>query len=202
VRAAVAGSLAAVLIGLGLSGCVRASTADSDTIESSRHPDCPPEDGGAAANGVILMAQSVPSASWVPCMSADLPSGWNFEGLRAENGTARFTLTSDRNGGTQTIDIRLDPSCDTQNSTEIHSNRRGMQKFLRITQTVPSLEGQRYYVFEGGCITFDLALGGENRGEPLALVDQVVDAVSREDLRAQVHDESDGRLSLDPAGDG
>jgi hypothetical protein len=201
VRGIVAGSLMAVLIGLGLSGCTRASTADSDTVNSSVHPDCPPDDGGGAANGVILMAQSVPTASWVPCMSADLPSGWEFAGLRAESGRSRFTFTSDRNG-TQTIDIRLDPSCDTAGSTEIHSDRDGMERFQRVTQTVPSFEGQRYYVFAGGCITFDFALSGDNRGEPLALVDQVVGAVSREDLREQVHDESDGRLSLDPAGDG
>ena len=49
-----------------------------------------------------------------------------------------------------------------------------------------------------GCIILDFRLTGDNRGEPLAMATQVVGAVSRADLRDQVHDESDGRLQLDP----
>jgi hypothetical protein len=67
--------------------------------------------------------------------------------------------------------------------------------------TTPRFEGERYYVFEGGCITFVFRLGGESRGEPLALATQAVGAVSRADLLDQVHDESDRRLELDPPGE-
>jgi hypothetical protein len=69
--------------------------------------------------------------------------------------------------------------------------------------TTPRFEGERYYVFDGGCIVLDFRLSADNRGEPLALATQVVGAVSRADLRDQVHQESDGRLQLDPPeGDG
>ena len=66
--------------------------------------------------------------------------------------------------------------------------------------TTPRFEGQRYYVFEGGCITFDFQLDdkGENRAEALALATQTVGAVNRKDLQAQVHAASGGRLELDP----
>jgi hypothetical protein len=66
--------------------------------------------------------------------------------------------------------------------------------------TTPRFEGKRYYLFDGGCITFVFRLGGDsdNRGEPLALATQAVGAVSRADLLRQVHDDSGGRLSLDP----
>ena len=52
----------------------------------------------AADNGVILMAQSVPTATWVPCISNALPLGWQFHHLDARNGVARFWLDSDRDG--------------------------------------------------------------------------------------------------------
>ncbi len=77
-----------------------------------------------------------------------------------------------------------------------------MRRFERVTLTTPRFEGERYYVFDGGCITFTFRLTGDSRGEPLALATQSVGAISREDLLAQVHDESDGRLSLDPATEG
>jgi hypothetical protein len=73
-----------------------------------------------------------------------------------------------------------------------------MDRFERVTTTTPRFEGERYYVFDGGCITFVFRLGGESRGEPLALATQAIGAVSRADLVAQVREQSDGRLELDP----
>ena len=73
-----------------------------------------------------------------------------------------------------------------------------MERFERVRETTPDYEGERYYVFDGGCITFVFRLSGESRGEPLALATQVVGVISRDDLRDQVYEESGGRLSLDP----
>ena len=111
---------------------------------------------------------------------------------------ALFRLSSDRDGQDQQIDVRLEGSCDTTGSTEIRSDREDMQRFERVTMTTPRFEGERYYVFDGGCIVLDFRLSADNRGEPLALATQVVGAVSRADLRDQVHEDSDGRLQLDP----
>jgi hypothetical protein len=77
-----------------------------------------------------------------------------------------------------------------------------MRRLERVTRTTPNFEGERYYVFDGGCITFVFRLTGDNPGEPLGLATQVVGAASRADLQAQVHEESNGRLSLDPVEDG
>jgi hypothetical protein len=77
-----------------------------------------------------------------------------------------------------------------------------MERFERVTMTTPRYEGERYYVFDGGCLTFTFRLTGESRGEALALATQSVGVISRGDLLVQVQDESDGRLSLDPAGNG
>jgi hypothetical protein len=192
VRATTARALLALVVATAVAGC-----SDGPTTASQELPTCTEGDEGAA-NGVILMAQSVRTASWVPCLKAAIPLGWDFEYLDARNGQSLFRLSSDRDGLRQEIDVRLEPSCQTTGSTEIRSDRDGMQRFERVRMTTPRFEGERYYVFDGGCIVFDFRLAGDNRGEPLALATQVVGAVPRDDLRELVHEESGGRLELDP----
>jgi hypothetical protein len=190
-----AGAAPLLALALGLTGCA------SDTSATTELPTCAEGEDGTAANGVILMAQSVPSASWVPCLSTALPLGWDFHHLDARDDGSRFWLNSDRDGQ-KAIEVRLDPSCDTGGSTEIPTDREGLSRFERVTLTTPRFEGERYYVFEGGCITFVFRLSGDSRGEPLALATQSIGAISRADLLAQVDEESGGRLSLDPHEEG
>jgi hypothetical protein len=190
-------AVAVPLLGLvlALAGCA------SDTTTTSQPPTCSEGGDGAAANGVVLMAQSVPTAAWVPCLSTALPLGWGFHYLDARDGRSRFWLDSDRDG-MQAIEVRLEDSCDTQGATEIPTDREGQKRFERVTRTTPRFEGERYYVFDGGCITFAFRLNGDSRGEPLALATQSIGSVSRSDLLQQVHEKSGGRLSLDPDGKG
>ncbi len=192
-RGAVPAGLALVLAGL-LTGCGEDSAA-----AIMEPPLCPVGEDGAG-HGVVLMAQSVPSASWVPCLHTTLPLGWGFSHLEARDGGARFWLDSDRDGE-MAIEVRLEESCTTAGTTEIPTDRDGMRRYERVTETDPEYHGKRYYVFDGGCITFVFKLTGkpgQTRGEPLALATQAVSAVSRADLAAQVLEESDGRLRLDP----
>jgi hypothetical protein len=193
VRAARVVPLLLALTAGGLTGCA------SDTTATIEVPTC--AEGEEPTNGVILMAQSVPTASWVPCLRTALPLGWGFHHLDARNELARFWLDSDRDGD-KAIEVRLAESCDTAGTTEILSDREDMSRFERVTQTTPRYEGKRYYVFEGGCITFIFQLTGDTRGEALALATQSVGVISRANLQEQVQDESNGRLTLDPAGDG
>ncbi|SFP01932.1 hypothetical protein SAMN05660464_1978 [Geodermatophilus dictyosporus] len=169
------------------------------TSVSVEVPACASGDEGSAANGVVLMAQAVPTATWVPCVES-VPVGWTFAGLDARSGSARFWLDSDRDG-VHAIEVRLTAECDTAGATEIPSEREDLRRFERVTQVSPQYLGRRYYVFPGGCTTVVFTLSGENRGEPLALATQGLGVVSREDLAAQVHTESGGRLHLDPPSD-
>jgi hypothetical protein len=169
----------------------------SDSTATTGVPTCSVGSTGTASNAVLLMAQSVPTASWVPCVRTVLPTGWSYVHLDARNGIATFSFDSDL-FGQPAIAVRLEPSCDTSGATPVPSDRDGMTRFERVQQTTPTYIGSRYYVFPGGCITFAFTLSGDSRGEPLALATQVVGAVRRDDLRTQVHDASDGRLSLDP----
>ncbi len=169
----------------------------SDTTATTALPTCAEAGDDDSANAVVLMAQSVPSATWVPCLRTALPLGWGFHHLDARNGMARFWLNSDRDGQ-KAIEVRLEASCDTTGTTEIPSDREGQRRLERVRLTTPRYEGERHYVFTGGCITYVFRLSGENRGEPLALATQAVGAVRRTDLVDQVREESGGRLQLDP----
>jgi hypothetical protein len=176
-----------------LAGCATGTTLITDP------PLCGTGDH-AAGNGVVLMAQSVPSATWIPCIRTALPLGWSFHHLDARNGKAHFSLDSDRDGQ-EAVTVRLDASCDTAGATEIPSDRPGMRRLERVQRVSPRFAGERYYVFPGGCVTCVFSLAGDNAGEGLALASDVVGVVPRADLEKQVREKSGGRLSLDPPGE-
>ncbi len=180
----------AVLVLLLLSGCVRPVVLDSAVVA------CREGDDGTPANGVVLLAQSVPTATWVPCLEI-IPLGWDVSGLEATDRDARFWLDSNRDG-TRAVEIRLDDRCDTAGATEIPSDREGMQRWERVVQVTPRFEGTRFYVFDGGCISVVFRLDGENAAEALGFATQGLGAVPRDAVRAAVDEQTDGRLRLDP----
>jgi hypothetical protein len=190
-----AAAVLALLVAGGLAGCGDDSADSAAAITNP--PLCPVGDGNAG-NGVILMAQSVPTAAWVPCLTT-LPSGWDFHHLDARDGGSRFWLDSDRDG-IKAIEVRLDGSCDTSGATEIASDHEHTHRMERVRRVSPTYAGERFYVFRGGCLSILFQLDGDSPGEALALASQTVDVVSRTDLRAQVHRESGGRIELDPSG--
>ncbi|SEP26914.1 hypothetical protein [Trujillonella endophytica] len=186
-------------IALGAVGALVLGGCAAEEASVSREVPACSDDDGEAANGVVLMAQAVPSATWVPCVEG-VPLGWGFGGLDAAGGSARFWLDSDRDGP-RAIEVRLDESCDTAGATEIPTDREGLRRLERVTQVTPEFHGRRFYLFEGGCLTVVFTLGGEYRGEPLALATQGIGVVSRADLSAQVRGDTGGRLELDPPAD-
>lgn len=184
------GAALAVLASLLLAGCVRPEVLDSEVVA------CREGDEGTPANGVVLLAQSVPTAAWVPCLEV-IPLGWGVAGVEATDDDARFWLDSDRDG-VRAMEIRLDETCDTAGATRIPSDRDAMQRWERVTSVTPEYVGTRFYVFEGGCISLLFRLAGENRAEPLGFATQGIGTVPRDAVRAAVREQTDGRLELDP----
>ena len=182
--------LLAALVPAAVAGCAQPVSFDSELVACRRGEDATP------ANGVVLMAQSVPTASWVPCLET-MPLGWQFVEMDARHDSARFFLDSDRHGP-KAIEVGLTESCSTDGATEIPSDRDGMRRLERVRQVSPQYIGSRFYVFEGGCITVTFTLTGPDRSEPLALATQTIGAVPREELRDLVREQSDGLLELDP----
>lgn len=193
-RAGRAVALVALVAGVSLAGCAKGST------DITSPPLCRAGDRDAG-DGVILMAQSVPTATQVPCIRAALPLGWSFGHLEARKGGSTFFLDSDRDGS-QAITVSLTPTCEVDGTTEIPTDLEGLRRLERVTSLSPHYTGTRFYLFAGGCLTFSFHLAGDSPGEGLALATQSIGLVSRADLQAQVRRESHGRLSLDPAAGG
>ena len=151
------------------------------------------------------MAQSVPSASRVPCIPAPPPDTTVL--LRVKNGQSVLELTStigpnpDVNVGTDPqafergVRIRLTAACGIQTSGDGLIVAPGVRRFqvegVRGTPQVVDL-------FPGGCITYQL--GASTGAELLDQAKRAVSFRSRDELRQALRRRSNGRLELDPQG--
>jgi tRNA A-37 threonylcarbamoyl transferase component Bud32 len=106
-----------------------------------------------------LQAQSVPSASLVPCVPS-LPAGWRFVNLiegptpsAARNGWSMFTLRKYLVGS---LVVRLSATCDTTGAIQRPSDQPGAQRFERTVQGGSGRAATWYTVFPGGCVTAQL----------------------------------------------
>ena len=95
---------------------------------------------------MILMAQSVPNASAIPCINA-LPSGWTVGGVRVRRGESRFWLNSDQSGRHAVeVGFRSPAGCVVDDATEVPSEEPGMRRFEKVDQLPPELRATRTYL--------------------------------------------------------
>ena len=123
----------------------------------------------------VLLAQSVPSATELPCV-AEFPAGWTFGGSDISSGLARFWLDSDR-GGLHAVEVSLRRSCDTSGAVEEQPapDEVGTRVFVRPDSLEPSFTGTRFLLFDGGCIGYAFHF---SNGAPSTLAIEAVDALS------------------------
>ena len=131
---------------------------------------------------VVLAAQSVPSATAVPCL-ATLPAGWELGGVQVERGRARYWLDSDI-GGKDAVEATLLPpgDCRVGGATEVPSDEEGFRRYERVEQLRPQLRGTRYYRFEGGCVTYTFAFDSSANASLLFDADSALAFQPRETL--------------------
>ena len=99
---------------------------------------------------MILAAQAVPSAAFLPCIAA-LPSGWTAADPEIASGQASFVLNSGQAGRQSGLNLSLGPSlaaqvtvtitltatCNTTGAQQIPSDQPGMRRFERPPSLVP-----------------------------------------------------------------
>ncbi len=137
--------------GVGLLVPATANTGVHFTLGAApRAPDC------GTGHTMILAAQAVPSAAFLPCIAA-LPSGWTTADPEIASGQASFVLNSGQ-AGLQAVTITLTATCDTAGAEQIPSDQPGMRRFERPLSLVPAYSGVRYYTFPGGCATYRFVL--------------------------------------------
>jgi hypothetical protein len=139
-----------------------------------------------------LVAQSVPSTSYVPCVLTT-PPGWHTDQLSVRDGATTFALVSDRAAG-HAVDVTLHRSCDPAGATPIPPRTPGGRSMLRLRSIDPRYAGTLFDVFPGGCVTYRFDF---ERGPHIALMaelESTVGFVPRAVLRLQLRRHLDVEL--------
>jgi len=160
--------LAAVMLAAGaaLAGCA----ADDDTV-----PGC------ADPLRLAIVAQSVPSASYLPCIR-NLQPGWTTSGFDPTQDGTSFLLNSDRSPG-QPVTVRLTTACRISGASPSPARAPGVLTYTRLDSIRPRFSGRLYDVFPGGCVTYAFDF---SHGSQIELMEQFKAAVGlypRQQLR-------------------
>ena len=148
-----------------------------------------------------LQAQSVPSATQVPCVRA-LPVGWSVGNVTVNDGRSVLTLDHDRAGDAALV-VRLTAACDPSGAVEGPSATEGVRHYQQTeSRTGGEFTATWYDQFPGGCVTSRLHLTTDPNGEFAAQAPQVLGFTTREALRQALDQRSGGRLQLDPPAPG
>jgi hypothetical protein len=109
---------------------------------------------------IVLMAQSVPGASLLPCVRS-LPAGWHFDGFAAATGQSRFWLDSDTSGR-RALEVVLERRCPTARAQRSKSDEPHTRLFERVDQRRPVYLAEWFYRFDGGCATYRFVLAARS----------------------------------------
>ncbi len=174
----------ALLAGSSIAACAAAPTL--------ARPDC----GTEQLSTLTLMAQSVHTASMVPCLRTT-PAGWSFHELEVRQNESRMTLDSDR-AGDEALEVTLTRTCDTAGAVQIPSDEQHTERYETVDRVSPDYVGTRYYVFDGGCVTYRFNLDTER---PSVLINEatlMVGFATRAELREELARESHGVIENGP----
>jgi hypothetical protein len=158
-------------------------------------PTCRAATGGDI-DGLVLMAQSVPTATKIPCVRLELP-GWSEGPVDIRSGRGRFVLANDR-AGARAVTVDLTRSCDLVGAIKVPTDQPGTTRWEHVVTIADGYVGERYYAYPGGCVTYRFRLRGETRAIPVSEATLSLGLVDRSVIAAALRDRSDSRLRLDP----
>jgi hypothetical protein len=163
------GALLAVLT-LGATTTLTGCASSSDTVPGCDDP-----------LRLAIVAQSVPTASYLPCIR-DLPPGWTTAGFDPSQDGTSFLLNSDRSPG-QPVTVRLATACKISGASPSPARAPGALTYTRLDSIRPRFAGRLYDVFPGGCVTYAFDF---SHGSQIALMEQFEQAIGlypRQQLR-------------------
>jgi hypothetical protein len=126
------------------------------------------------------MAQSVPSASLVPCVESRLP-GWTVADVAVNDGRSVITLDHDRAGAGAVV-VRMAAACDPAGAVE---------------RLVGEFSATWYDRFPGGCVTYRLHSTTDSTGQFANEAPSLLGLTTRAALRQALEQRSHGQLQLD-----
>ncbi len=129
---------------------------------------------------VVLIAQSVPTASLIPCVRA-LPPAWHFDGMDVRNGEAHFWLDSELLGE-RALDVELARDCDARGARDADSDEPGARLSKRSERSAGTNGEEWFYRFDGGCVTYRFTWTVDDPGSALDDVEAGVSFLSRRQI--------------------
>jgi hypothetical protein len=143
-----------------------------------------------------LLAQSVPSASLVPCLGP-LPAGWSLGPVTVNDGRSIIHLNHDR-AGTNVLVIELAAACDPQGAVQVSSTQSQVRRYERIDRQTPRYQAVVLDQFPGGCVTTEASVPAANKAEVTGDLAPILHYTTRQALQQELAQRSGGRLRLDP----
>lgn len=164
----------AMVVGVGL------SAAGCSIDEAMPPPRCEGNSSG------LIVAQSVPTASMVPCLLR-LPDGWTIASVSVDQERTVVRLDSDRAGEGAAV-LRLVAACDASDAVPVPTDQPGASRFDEIERLEPGFRARRYYLFDGGCVTWSFDFdSGVLSTESVAVGDALL-LVSRDEINESIRE--------------
>jgi hypothetical protein len=163
------GALLAVLT-LGAAATLTGCASSSDTVPGCTDP-----------LRLAIVAQSVPSASYLPCIR-DLSPGWTTAGFTPSQDGTSFLLNSDRSPG-QPVTVQLTTACRISGASPSPARAPGVLTYTRLDSIRPRFAGRLYDVFAGGCVTYTFDFGSGSQIELMEQFERAVGLYPRQQLR-------------------
>ena len=136
---------------------------------------------------VATVAQSVPAATYVPCI-APLPAGWRNVSTDIQRGRTQVRLLSDRADG-RAVEVSYQARCDIRQAVPRTPRAIGVRTYLQLRSISPRYAGTITDVFPGGCVTYRFDFRRGPHIPLMADLEQAVRLLPRQQLRIDVRRE-------------
>ena len=163
---------AAGCVAAGLVTLAALATSGCTVSETLRAPHC-----DSSSSSVLIGAQSVPTATLLVCFEP-LPAGWTVATVDIGHEGTLVVFDSDR-AGDAAARFRYEESCDLGAATSTPTEFERTNRFELILEVEPRFRGNRYYRFDGGCVTWEFDFDADapaamavELGSSLAFVDR------------------------------
>jgi hypothetical protein len=120
----------------------------------------PPGCNRSDDSAFTLMAQSVPSATQLPCLK-ELPVGWIVSGIQIRDGQSQIWLDSTI-AGVHAVEVDMRATCDVSEAVQVPPapDEVGMRAFVQ-PDLPPGFSGVRYLLFDGACVAYRYRFTGD-----------------------------------------
>jgi hypothetical protein len=163
-----------------VAGWLIVGTAACAVEQAIPAPSC--VDGGSA----LIAAQSVPTASQIPCLEP-LPDGWLVVSVSVNQDRTIVRLDSDR-AGDDAATLRLEASCDVSGAVSESSEFLGVARYDQIDRLEPGFRASRYYVFPGGCVWWSFDFDDDASATESVAIGDTLALISRETFNDNIRE--------------